>query len=112
MALTATAVGTLPFYIDGNEKRTITDVTFDADYLTGGEVATPQMLRLSGIKHVEAQITVASNGDDALGHAQAILGTSNGLQQVLVKLWDKTPAEITSDDDVSACVVRLTAVGY
>lgn len=112
MAATAVAVGSLPYYIDGAEKRTVTDVTLDTDYATGGEVVTPQMLRLSGIKEVSAKITVAANGDDALGHAQAILGTSNGLQRVLVKLWDKTPAEITADDDVSGCTVRITAIGY
>ena len=113
MAVTVAAVGSLPYYIDGSEKRTITDVTFDADYATGGEAVTPQQLRLSGIKHAEAQITVASNADDALGPtATAILGTNNGLQRVLVKLWDKTPAELTANDDVSACVVRVTATGY
>ena len=112
MATSAVAVGSLPFYIDGNRKTTYTDITLDADYATGGEVVTPQQLRLSGIEEVKAQITVAGNGDDALGHAQAILGTSNGLQQVLLKMWDKTPAEVTADDDLSTCVVRVTATGY
>ncbi len=113
MAVTATCPTALPFYNDGNRKVTYTDITFDVDYSTGGEVVTPQQLRLSAIEEAKAQITVAANADDALGpHATAIVGTSNGLQQVLVKLWDKTPAELTADDDVSGCTVRVTAVGY
>lgn len=112
MAVSVAAVGDLPYYVDGHRKRTVTDVTFDADYASGGEPVTLDQLRLSAAEHVEAQITVASNADGALGHAQAILGTNEGLQRVLLKLWDKTPAEITADDDVSACVVRVTAIGY
>lgn len=113
MAITATCPTALPYYINGPSKTTYTDITFDADYASGGEPVTPEQLRLSAIEEVKAQITVASNADDALGPtATAILGTNNGLQRVLVKLWDKTPAEITADDDVSSCVVRLTAVGY
>lgn len=114
MAVTATQVGSLPYYTEGHRKVTYTDVTLGAtDYPEGGVAVTPEQLRLSAVQHAEAQITVASNSDDSLGACQAVLGTSDGLQTVKIKLYDKdVPAEITADDDVSACVVRVIATGY
>lgn len=113
MAISAVAVGSLPFYVDGSEKRTITDVTMDDSYPAGGEEVTLQQLRLSAVKHAEAQITVAANATDSLGACQAVVDTNNGLQRVRVRLYDKdVPAEIDASDDLTGCVVRVTAVGY
>lgn len=113
MAVSVAQVGDLPYYIDGAKKRTITDVTMDSSYVTGGEPVTLQQLRLSAIEHAEAEFTVAANATDAVGAVQAVVGTNDGLQRVLVKLYDKdVPDEITSGDNLTGCVVRVTAVGY
>jgi hypothetical protein len=109
MAASVVQAGDLPYYIVGNKKVSYTDVTGDADYPTGGYPITAAQLRLGTITSADAQITVASNADDALQQAQFIVN-ANGVQGLL-KLWDKTPAEITADDDVSACVVRVIARG-
>lgn len=113
MAVSVAQVGDLPYYTDGHRKRTVTDVTMDSSYATGGEPVTLDQLRLSAVTHAEAQITVAANATDSLGAVQAVVGTSNGLQRVLLKLYDKdVPAEIDSGDNLTGCVIRVTAIGY
>ena len=99
-----------PYHIVGNQKKTVTDVTMDSGYLTGGEVATARNLGLNYIDHAEAQVTVAANATDALGPAQFV--RSSGVTG-LVKLYDPdVPADLTSADDLTGCVVRVTAYGY
>lgn len=109
MAATFANVLSLPYHIVGNQKKTVTDVTMDSAYLTGGEVATAANLGLSHIDHAEAQVTVAANATDALGNAQFV--RSSGITG-LVKLYDPdVPADVTSADDLTGCVVRVTAYG-
>jgi hypothetical protein len=109
MAASVAQVGDLRYYIVGAKKVSYTDVTGDVDYPTGGYPITAAQLGLGTITSADAQITVLANADDALGHAQFIVN-ANGVQGLL-KLWDKTPAEITANDDVSSCVVRVIARG-
>jgi Sec7-like guanine-nucleotide exchange factor len=109
MAVTVAQVGDKPYYIDGAMKHTVTDVTMDSAYATGGETVTCSDLRLNYIDHAEAKITVPSNATDALSNAQFV--RSSGITG-LVKLYDNTPAEITASDNVSSCVVRIHAWGY
>lgn len=109
MAATFANVLPVPYRIVGNQKKTVTDVTMDSAYLTGGEVATAANLGLSFIDHAEAQVTVAANATDALGNAQFV--RSSGVTG-LVKLYDPdVPADVTSADDLTGCVVRVTAYG-
>lgn len=109
MAASVAQVGDKPYYIDGAQKRTVTDVTMDSAYLTGGEVVTAANLRLNYIDHAIADITVPGNATDALANAQFV--RSSGITG-LVKLYDQTPAEITSADNVAGTTVRVTAWGY
>lgn len=109
MALTFANVLDKPYHIVGNQKKTVTDATFDSSYLTGGEVATAANLGLSYIDHAEAQVTVAANATDALGNAQFV--RSSGVTG-LVKLYDPdVPADASSGDNVEGCIVRITAYG-
>ncbi len=81
----------------------------DSAYLTGGEVATAANLGLSFIDHAEAQITVAANATDALGNAQFV--RSSGVTGLL-KVYDPdVPADASSADDLTGCVMRVTAFG-
>ena len=113
MAVTTAAVGDLPYYIDGANKVTYTDVTMDSDYLTGGEVVTLQQLRLAAVQHAEAQITVAANATDSLGAVNTIVDHNNGLQRIRLRLYDKdVPAEIDGSDNLANCVIRVVATGY
>lgn len=98
-----------PYHIVGNQKKTVTDATMDSAYLTGGEVATAANLGLNYIDHAEAQVTVAANATDAIGNAQFV--RSSGVTG-LIKLYDPdVPADMSSADDLTGCVVRITAYG-
>lgn len=110
MALSFANVLDKPYHIVGNQKKTVTDCTFDSSYLSGGEVATAADLGLNYIDNAEAQVTVAANATDALGNAQFV--RSSGVTG-LVKLYDPdVPADVTSGDNLTNCVVRVTAYGY
>lgn len=109
MAATVAQVGDLPYYIEGNHKHTVRDVTMDSSYLTGGEVVTAADLGLNYIDHADAKITVASNATDTVANAQFV--RSSGVTGLL-KLYDASPAEITSGDNVSGLVARVHAWGY
>ena len=110
MAATFANVLSVPYTTVGNQKQTVYDVTMDNSYLTGGEVATAANLGLNYIDHAEAQVTVAANASDAIGNAQFV--RSSGLTG-LVKLYDPdVPADMTSADDLTGCVVRVIAKGY
>jgi hypothetical protein len=99
-----------PYQVVGNQKHTVTDVTMDGAYLTGGEVATAADLGLSHIDHAEAQLTVPANATDALGAAQFV--RSSGITG-LVKLYDPdVPADCTSNDNTTGCIVRVKAYGH
>ncbi len=98
-----------PYHIVGNQKKTVTDATMDSSYLTGGEVATAANLGLSFIDHAEAQLTVPADASDALGAVQFV--RSSGITG-LIKLYDPdVPADVSSADDLTGCVVRITAYG-
>lgn len=109
MAATFANVLSVPYHIVGSQKKTVTDATMDSSYLSGGEVATAANLGLNYIDHAEAQVTVAANATDAIGNAQFV--RSSGLTG-LIKLYDPdVPADMTSADDLTGCVVRITAYG-
>lgn len=109
MALTFSRVGDTPYQIVGNRKETITDVTFDSSYLTGGEAWAAADLGLNYVEYGQAKIKTPGNATDTLANSEFV--RTNG-QGGFIKLWDAVPAQITSADDVSACVVRVTARGY
>lgn len=110
MAATFSNVLDRPYHIVGNQKKTVTDVTMDSAYAAGGEVATAANLGLSYIDNAAAQVTVAANATDALGNAQFV--RSSGITG-LVKLYDPdVPADVTAADDLTGCIVRVTAYGY
>jgi hypothetical protein len=99
-----------PYEVVGNRKYTVTDATMDGAYLTGGEVATAADLGLSYIDHAEAQLTVPANATDALGAAQFV--RSRGITG-LIKLYDPdVPADCSSADNTTGCIVRIKATGH
>lgn len=99
----------VPYNIVGNQKKTVTDVTMDSVYPTGGEAVTAAQLGLSFIDHAEAQFTVPANATDALGAVQFV--RSSGITG-LVKVYDPdVPADASASDDLTGCVVRVIAYG-
>lgn len=101
MALTFTKV-----YDDvvGSRRQTITDVTMDNSYLSGGEPVTPANLRLGQFDHAICNIKSISG---TVNVAEAFLDTGTQLLHV----YDETPGEVASTNDLSNVVIRITAYG-
>lgn len=105
MALTFTKVGTKPYIVTGHEKKTITDVTFDNSYPTGGEAVTAANLGLNNVYRADAFVKSATGG--GVNVANAFYNEST--QKILV--YDETPAEAANTADLSNLVVRVVAYG-
>lgn len=105
MALAFAAVGRPIHTIVGSRKRTVTDVTFDNSYPTGGEPVTA------------AQLGALQRVDSAICQIKAVGGTVNVTSvfydEANDKLvaYDETPAEVADQADLSTLVVRVFADG-
>lgn len=101
--------GGLPNTITGIHKRTITDVTCDDDYTTGGKAVTAAQLGLSTVISGDAAVITSSTAGDELDHV-ALLPQTDGSAKLICHL--ATGAECGSSEDHSGVVVRVTALGY
>lgn len=114
MSITATSVGlggagNLAYITEGPLKRTVTDITADNAYPTGGYALTPANLGLSQFAtHGIANVTTPSSA--TTDFAQVHLDTSTRTAPKL-KFIDQTTAEVANGGDLTAAVVRVTAWG-
>ncbi len=106
---TVTQVGDLPYYIEGARKRSVSDVALDSSYLSGGEVITWADLRLSRVDYATAEITTTAT--TSVNAASAGYVPGNGTTTSILHVYDETPAEVTSTQDLAGLVVRVTAWG-
>lgn len=88
----------------GSRRVTVTDVTMDNSYLSGGEPVTPANLRLGQFDDAICNIKTISG---TVNVAEAFLDTSTQLLHV----YDETPAEVSSTADLSNVVIRIHAYG-
>ena len=107
---TVAQVGALPHYIEGSQKKTVTDVSLDSSYPTGGEQITAANLRLNYIDHAQAQIQEAAT--TTVNAASASFRVNTGSVSGDLLLYDETPAEVANAADMAGLVVRVTAYGY
>jgi len=110
MAVTVTNPASLPFYIDGHQKRIHRRVAMDTSYPTGGEIVTAAELGLNNIDTADARIYSSATTTVNATSAAAAIQTGSGTIKVLV--YDETPAEIASTADVDGLVIDVTARGY
>lgn len=100
MAVTATRV--LVPTVPGAERYTVTDVTFDSSYPTGGEALTAADLGLTTVNFAITSIKTAGAGSVT----EAFYVTSTGLLKAYA-----AAAEIANTTDLSAVVVQIVAFG-
>lgn len=108
MAISASRVttGGVPYRIVGNRKETVTDVTFDNSYPTGGEAVTAANLGLSNLDEV-TDIQVKAVGG-TVNVANVFFDEVNSKLIV----YDETPAEVADAATLATLVVRVRARGY
>src|SRR3990172_5387201 len=98
--------GGLPYRISGAQKVTVTDMTCDDDYITGGYPVTAANLGLNAIHSGDASVSVAGTGTPNLANA-AVLAQTDG--SALVYLSDEIPDEQASSADNTGTILRITA---
>lgn len=101
---TALVTDPLPYRIVGSQKETITDVTFDSSYPTGGEAITPADLSLNRIDSATCEIkTVGGTVNVANAHYDEVNSK--------IVVYDETPAEVGNGNSLATLVVRVKARG-
>ena len=96
-----------PSRVPGAEKRTVTRVTFDNAYPTGGEVVTAENLGLHRVTFAQASVVVGTESA-VLRVANADYDTANEK----LKLFDNaTGKELANGSDASKVVVQVVAYG-
>lgn len=104
MAVSASRVtvgGVAANTIEGR-KSTVTDVTFDSSYPTGGEAITPADLGMSNV--IDATCEVRAKGATV---------TNVYYDRTNAKLVaNAAAAEVANTTDLSTVVVRVRAIGY
>ena len=105
MAVTVETMLSPPYRIVGNRKETVTNVTMDSSYQSGGEKLTP------------AQLGFTAFVDSAQSLVKEVKGTVNVANahyersKELLHLFDETPAEVASEANVEGVVIQVTAQG-
>ncbi len=106
MALTFTNALPVAYRIHGAQKKAVYSVLFDSSYLSGGETVTAANFGLNKIESGEV-IGLSFDGSQTVNVASANYDKANGV----IHLWNETPAEVTSTNDVSGTTVRFVAYG-
>lgn len=96
----------VPYRIVGNQKEVVHDLTFPTKYVTGGSAATKAELGLSYLER--ADCSIVGIGEGSVNIANAVYDESTEK----VKLYDETPGEVSSEAEIKAPVVRITARGH
>lgn len=105
MAIAASAKFVRSYTVLGDEKLTVTDLTFDSAYVTGGEAVAAVDLGLNTIH------TAWIGGLQATGAGVNVSSAFFDLANSTVLLFNETPAEVADTADVSTTVVRVVAIG-
>jgi hypothetical protein len=96
-----------PSRVPGAERRTVTRVTFDNAYPTGGEVVTPEDLGLQRVTFAEAAVVHGSES--------AVLRVANAdyvtTTEKLMLFDNATGKEVENGKDMSKVVVQVVAYG-
>lgn len=95
----------VPYRVVGNQREVVYDCTFPTKYTTGGMSVTPAELGLSYIERVDCSIVGIGEGTVNITNAAYDESTNKIL------LYDETPAQVASEAEVKAAVIRLTARG-
>ena len=113
MAITVSIAdaGELPYYIEGNRKKTIKDFTYTGTYASNGVAWTAAQLGLNHVDHATAQIKTPVTDTTSEGLFVDLVRTSG--QAGFIKHYDINETEPTNGaDTLTGTVVRVTAVGY
>lgn len=86
-------------------KVTVTDVSFDAAYPTGGEAVTAANLGLNRVDFAIATVKSAATSTVNVANVHYNRDTAKLLA------YDETPAEIANDADLAGIVVQVVAWG-
>lgn len=95
----------VPYRITGNQRKVAYDCTFPTKYTTGGMSVTPAEL---GLNYIEvADCSIQNIGEGTVNITTAVYDETNKK----IILYDETPAQVASEAEIKAPVVRLTAWG-
>jgi hypothetical protein len=90
----------------GAQRKTVSEITFDSSYPTGGEAVTASQLGF-GVAVLNASTTIKTVGG-TVNVANAYYDIPNG--KVLV--YDETPAEVSDTATLATLVVQIEAYGH
>lgn len=102
MAISAASVDSNVF---GSRRVTVTDVTLDSSYPTGGEAITAAQLGLSTVLFAFCNVKAVSG---TVNVANAYYDSANSK----IKVYDETPAEVANAASLASVVIRVMAYGY
>lgn len=108
MSVTVEAVGTLPYRIVGNQRKTVKKVTFDNSYLENGEPLTWKELGLGFVEYADVNIVKGSESS-TLRPTNAEYTPST---EKIHLIDSATGKEIESTKDMSKVVVTVEAYGW
>lgn len=93
--------------VPGAEKRTVTRVTFDNKYPTGGEATTPEDLGLSRVVFAQAEVVHGTESAE-----KRVTNADYDVANEKLKLFDSaTGKELANEADASKVVVQVVAWG-
>jgi hypothetical protein len=91
--------------IPGAERRTVTEITLDNSYASGGEALTAAQL---GLRHVEAAICSVVHGTESATYRAVTAYYKEGKLHLIDSATGK---EVESTKDMSKVVVQVVAFG-
>lgn len=95
----------LPYRVVGNQREVCVDATFPTKYVTGGMSVSLAELGLNVLER--ADCSIVGIGEGTVNITNAVYDKTN--KKVL--LYDETPAQVASEAEIKAPVVRVTARG-
>lgn len=105
----AVSVASVSSGVVGNRRMTVSNVTMDSSYLSGGETLAASALGLTVVDY--AICTIKAVGG-TINVASAAYEVKSDPSTNLLHLYDETPAEVASTSDVSSDVIQVVAYGH
>jgi hypothetical protein len=107
-ALLAVAVARVqPSRVPGAERRTVTRVTFDNNYPTGGEAVTAEDLGLQRVTFAQSEVVHGTESAEL-----RVANADYDVETEKLKLFDNaTGKELANTKDASKVVVQVVAYG-
>jgi hypothetical protein len=97
--------------VEGAQRVTVYDVTFDNSYLSGGETFAASSVGLSSIDY-GAFIGMKSAGSTTVNIANGHVEQTADPAANKFHLFDETPAEVASTADLSGVIARFKFYGH